>query len=266
MRQPSSNSAEAFLSSVAQDTAGESGIVDGDSLYRALIEMSPDAIVVTDFDFRILFSNRQAAVLYGYEDPASMLGRYALERLSPASSAMVLEQAETLFRTGSVGVIDCDLPRPDGTSFPAELSASLIYSKAGDPLAIRAIVRDITDRKRAEQALVVSEQRYRRLFERNLVGLYRSDANGRILDCNDALARILGCESRDELLGTLATDFYFDLSDRNDVLSQLESSHWHGQQGAKAAAQGWFPHLGVGERQPQRQRGPPHYRARGQPD
>jgi diguanylate cyclase (GGDEF)-like protein/PAS domain S-box-containing protein len=225
LRQSSPNSTGAFPSSAAQHAAEERGIVNGDSLYRALVEMSPDAIVVTDFDFRIIFSNQQAAVLYGCDDPASLLGRYALEPLSPTSSAMVLAQAEILFRNGSAGLIECELPRADGTSFSAELSVSFIYGEAGNPLAIRAIVRDITDRKRAEQALIASEKRYRRLFERNLVGLYRSDANGRILDCNDALARILGCESRDELLGAMATDFYDDLSDRDVVLSQLESSH-----------------------------------------
>jgi diguanylate cyclase (GGDEF)-like protein/PAS domain S-box-containing protein len=224
LRQLSPNGAGAFLSSVARDAAGERGIDNSDSLYRALIEMSPDAIVVTDFEYRIIYCNRQAAVLYGYDDPASLLGRYALEPLSPASFALILKQVETLFRNESVGLIECELARPDGKSFPAELSASLIFDEARNPLAIRAIVRDITDRKRAEEALVVSEQRYRRLFERNLVGLYRSDANGRILDCNDALAHILGCNSREELLGTLATEFYFDLSERDEALSQLESS------------------------------------------
>jgi diguanylate cyclase (GGDEF)-like protein/PAS domain S-box-containing protein len=69
-----------------------------------------------------------------------------------------------------------------------------------------------------------SELRYRQLFERNLVGLYRTDTQGRILDCNDALAHLLGCDSREELLGCLATDFYFDLSERDEVLSRLYES------------------------------------------
>ncbi len=46
------------------------------------------------------------------------------------------------------------------------------------------------------------EQRYRRLFERNLAGVYRIDPKGYIVDCNDACARVLGCKDRDEVLSS----------------------------------------------------------------
>ncbi|HTY40930.1 MAG TPA: PAS domain S-box protein [Thermoanaerobaculia bacterium] len=56
------------------------------------------------------------------------------------------------------------------------------------------------ERKRAQQAIRESEERYRLLFERNLAGVYRMTLVGRILECNDALARIFGYASQDELL------------------------------------------------------------------
>jgi PAS domain S-box-containing protein len=63
------------------------------------------------------------------------------------------------------------------------------------------LCRDITDRKRAEQALRESEERYRLLFERNLAGVFRGTLFSRhILDCNAAYARILGYDSRQEVL------------------------------------------------------------------
>ena len=56
----------------------------------------------------------------------------------------------------------------------------------------------ITEKLKNEMAL---EERYRNIFERNLTGLYVAAADGRILDCNDACARILGYNGRHELLG-----------------------------------------------------------------
>jgi two-component system cell cycle sensor histidine kinase/response regulator CckA len=57
------------------------------------------------------------------------------------------------------------------------------------------------ERKRAQDAVRESEERYRLLFERNLAGVYRTTLSGRILECNEALARIFGYGSREELLG-----------------------------------------------------------------
>ena len=57
------------------------------------------------------------------------------------------------------------------------------------------------ERKRAQDAIRESEERYRLLFERNLAGVYRTTLAGRILECNEAMARIFGYASREELLG-----------------------------------------------------------------
>jgi PAS domain S-box-containing protein len=64
-----------------------------------------------------------------------------------------------------------------------------------------------------------ADERYRHLFERSPIGLYRTThGDGRILDCNDACAQILGYANRLELIGHKAPEFYFDLRDREQVL------------------------------------------------
>jgi two-component system cell cycle sensor histidine kinase/response regulator CckA len=64
------------------------------------------------------------------------------------------------------------------------------------------------DRKRAQERLRESEERYRLLFERNLAGVYRVALSGKILECNDALAHMFGYGSREELVGRDFTDLY----------------------------------------------------------
>ncbi len=73
----------------------------------------------------------------------------------------------------------------------------------------------------AHAALRASEGHYRRLFERSVAGIFRSTPDGRILDCNEAFARMLGCASREEVLAHQAWDFYFDAKDRRAKLDQL---------------------------------------------
>jgi diguanylate cyclase (GGDEF)-like protein/PAS domain S-box-containing protein len=77
-------------------------------------------------------------------------------------------------------------------------------------------------RHRAEAALRASEQRHRLLFERNLAGVYRTTIDGRILDCNDAMAGILGFSTREELMERSAKDLYQVPSHRDDYIAILQ--------------------------------------------
>ena len=69
-----------------------------------------------------------------------------------------------------------------------------------------------------------SEERYRLLFDRNVAGVFRSTLDGRILDCNDALVRYLGYDSRDELLTIAAWDLYHQRSDREELIRMLQEN------------------------------------------
>jgi PAS domain S-box-containing protein len=88
--------------------------------------------------------------------------------------------------------------RGDGSRFPIELSASVINMK-GVWYTI-GIVRDITDRKRAEEVLRLSEEKYRGIFEKAVDGIFQTDARGRLMNVNPASAYILGYDSPEELL------------------------------------------------------------------
>ena len=87
----------------------------------------------------------------------------------------------------------------DGAVVWADVSTSLRRDKEGKPLYFMTTVSDITERKRAEEALQESEERYRTLFENAQVGIYRTAPDGRILAANPALIRMLGYSSFDEL-------------------------------------------------------------------
>ncbi|HEX2122482.1 MAG TPA: PAS domain S-box protein, partial [Thermoanaerobaculia bacterium] len=86
-----------------------------------------------------------------------------------------------------------------------------------------SIIHDITERKRAEEALQKSEEKYRVIFDYAPVGIYQSARDGRIVTANAALATMLGYESVDELLQkNLERDVYADGRQREELIRRFE--------------------------------------------
>ena len=170
--------------------------------YRNLVEASPDAIILTDLQTQILMCNSQAAALRGTGSAETLIGHNAFEFIAPEDHERAMENAQKTLETGSVHSIEFTLVKEDGSRFPAELSASLIADDEGKPQAFTAVVRDISERKRAEEAL----QRQTALYETLLraqsdlgeaVAILQSD--GRFSYVNDAMCEMYGY-SREELL------------------------------------------------------------------
>jgi PAS domain S-box-containing protein len=97
----------------------------------------------------------------------------------------------------------------------------VVLDAEGRPIQLRGVAIDSTKGKLAEEALRASEEKYRLLFAGNLAGVLYADLDGAVLDCNDALVRILGYESRQELLGRNLSDFFSDPADREQLSRAL---------------------------------------------
>ena len=112
--------------------------------------------------------------------------------------------------------------------FIGSVGCSVIQARVewrDETLALLRIAGEIlvsaVERRRVYSALEQSERRHRLLFERNLAGVYRNTVAGRMLECNDAFATILGYDSREELLRVPAHDLYFSPADREEFVSAV---------------------------------------------
>ena len=173
--------------------------------YRSLVEASPDAITLTDLGGEILMCNQRAAILHGFERVEQTLGRDAMAFFAPEERPQVEEQMEETAQKGTVRRREYTLMTKDGRRFPGELSTSVIRNAQGEPVAFMGITRDITERKRAEEALRESEERYRTLFETMAQGVVYQDSEGRIISANPAAESILGL-SLDQMQGRTSRD------------------------------------------------------------
>ncbi len=147
------------------------------------------------------------------------LTEYVLKRGTPL--LMPDEDFPALVATGEVEVVGS--PSVDWLGVPLKVGGStfgVLVVQSYDPrfrygetekdvlTFVSQQIAVAVDRKRAQERLRDSEERYRLLFERNLAGVYRVTLSGRILECNDALAHMFGYASREDLVHRDVTELY----------------------------------------------------------
>ena len=107
----------------------------------------------------------------------------------------------------------------DGTPFYADVSLDRVFISG--ELVLQAIVRDISERKQAENLVLESEAKYRSLFDNVPDGVYRSTPDGQILAANKALAAMLGFENEDALKNNSAYQMYENETHREIFLEEI---------------------------------------------
>ncbi|MFW9997140.1 MAG: PAS domain S-box protein [Candidatus Odinarchaeota archaeon] len=165
--------------------------------YRRLVDTSPDGIVLTDLEGNIMMLNRQAARMSGFGDPSELIGKNSLEFFLPEDQSRAVEKLQDTLSRGITRNTQYVLVRNDGSTYWAELSASTILDTSGKPKCFMAVLRDITERKRAEQAIRESEKLYRSLFETSRDAISVVDLDGQFIDCNPAFERMFGYKLED---------------------------------------------------------------------
>jgi PAS domain S-box-containing protein len=93
---------------------------------------------------------------------------------------------------------------------------------AGEIVGVIGLIRDVTERKRAEEQLKSSEDKYRNIFHFAPIGIYEAKEDGSILAVNRALVRMLGYATAEELIGRSLTEVYLDQEDREAIIGRYE--------------------------------------------
>ena len=196
--------ASCFLIDVTKRKQVEQTLQESEERYRRLVELSPDAIVVVS-EGKIVFANPAEATLMGASSSEELIGKSAIELLHPEDRTAVEERLRRIDEEGEAShVNEGKIVRLDGQVRDIEAAgAPIIYQ---GKQAVQIIGRDITNRKRAEQALRESEERYRTLVELSPESVSVS-SEGKIVYVNTAGAKLLGFDSPDELLGRSGVDF-----------------------------------------------------------
>ncbi len=185
--------------------------------YRRLVEVSPDAILV-HADGRCVFANPAAVQLFGADSPADLLGRSVLELVHPQCRDMVADCIRRLsLEEGPGSLRGAKLRRLDGAAVDAEVTASRV--EFGGRTAIQAVMRDVSVRARAEEALRASEQRFKATFENAAVGIAHLSLDGRYVWVNGKYCEIMGYSAEE-----LRDRTFADLTDQQDLEESLDQA------------------------------------------
>jgi PAS domain S-box-containing protein len=119
--------------------------------------------------------------------------------------------------------LELEFYRKDGTTYWSENTYSLVRDEKGAPISILGEGRNITERKRAEEDLRESEERFRSLYENSTIGLYRTSPDGKIILGNPTLVKMLGYSSFEELAArNLEQDGFEPSYERKKFIEQIE--------------------------------------------
>jgi len=202
-----------ILRDVTARRQAEEGLRASEERYRQLFDMESDAILLVDVEtLDLRDTNRAAAELYGYSRD-ELLGMKA----TGLSVEPVETQTSIQSHTGTLRIPLRYHRKKNGTVFPVEISSNLL--ELGGRKFLLAAVRDITERKRAEEKLRQSEERYRLLFEMESDAIVVVDVETlQHLDVNRAAVDLYGY-SREELLALRSTDVSAEPADTRSAMN-----------------------------------------------
>ena len=213
---------QAVSRNIAERKQAEEALRKSEERYRALVELSPDAILVHNRDGQCIYANPAAIKLWAASDEQYLIGRNVVDLIPPDHQEHVARVMwRVLEEEGGFSGIDEKILRLNGEVVDVEVSGvSSTYQ--GQPAA-QVVLRDVTERRAAEEALRKSEEKYRSLFEDSRDVVYRTSRDGRFLDINPAGLELFGY-AREEMIGMPVNRLYAEPADRAAFLLAIENT------------------------------------------
>ena len=212
------------LLDITERNLAEEELRESEARLRAILDNSPGMVFLKDTEGRYLHVNRQFIIAF-HMTREQVMGK--------TDEAIFVPEQAAAFRANDLMAIRAGVPlefeevamHEDGphTSIVSKFS---LYSGDGKPYALCGISTDITDRKRMENALRQSEERYRSIFENAVEGIFQTTLEGKYIAVNPALARMYGYDSPDDMIATItdiASQLYVDPGSRDEFIRLIEA-------------------------------------------
>jgi two-component system, cell cycle sensor histidine kinase and response regulator CckA len=174
-------------------------LIEGEELFRLITENAADMIAVVDMEGNRIFNSLSYERVLGYS-LAELKTSSSFDQVHPEDIDRVRQAAIEARRTGIGLPLEYRVRHKDGTWRMLESTASVIRNSKGIPEKLVIVNRDVTERDRAAEALQRSEASFRSVVEDAPYGIYRASVAGDLILVNLALQKMLGYDSREELL------------------------------------------------------------------
>jgi two-component system cell cycle sensor histidine kinase/response regulator CckA len=196
-------------------------LLQREELFHLISENAADMIAVVDMEGRRIYNSLSYQKALGYS-PEELQASSSFEQIHPDDRERVKESTEDARRSGIGKTLEYRLRHKNGTWLVLESTSSVIRNTKGEPEKLVIVNRDVTERKRAEEALRRSEAGFRSVVEDAPYGIYRASTTGKFLQVNPALRKMLGYEAAEDLLGrALASEIFRHTGDYQRLIEFL---------------------------------------------
>ena len=190
--------------------------------YRTILKNIEEGYYEVDLAGNFTFLNDSMCSIFGYPKD-ELMGMNDRQYTDKENAKRLFQAFNEAYRTSERRIgYGYEIIRKDGTKRYIEPSILLQKDSSDKPIGFRGIIRDITERKRAEETLWESQELYRSLFEGVPIGLYRTMPSGEILDTNLALVEMLGYPDRESLLVVNLVDMFVNPDERKQLETLME--------------------------------------------
>ena len=179
-------------SDTTESRRAEEASRDSEEKLRLIFASMADGVVVTDMNGTITEINDAQLRMFRYKEKSEIIGKAGLDFLAERERGRAVADMSRIPETGvNSGSLYIAVDR-NGREFECEISTAFLHDTAGKPNGIVNVMRDITERRKAEEALQASEDRFRTLIENATDAIVIVDANGKIIYESNSMERITG--------------------------------------------------------------------------
>ena len=209
---------------ITEQMQAEEALRKAEERYRNIFENVIEAIIQTTPEGKYITANPATAHIFGYNSPEELMASVTdIEHQSYVKPGRRQEFMNLMEKHGNITDFESEVYRKDGSTIWISENLHVVRDENGTLLYYEGTAVDITERKRAENELRQSEEKFRNLFNNSEVGMFRTQLDGsEILDFNEKYLKILGY-TLDELKGKPSVDRWADRQQRDRMIQLLKA-------------------------------------------
>ena len=191
---------------ITERKIAEDRLLESESLYRAILEASPDFIIITDVQGNVLMASPSALHRFSADEHNQVIGKNIIDFIDPKDHERMLFDFNRSTQGVKSGPNEYKCITAAGKIIDIEVKGGYLYDSEGKIAKLVFNARDITERKLAQEALEKSEEKYREFVENSpeAIALY---SNGIVTYVNKECLRLMRATSKDQLVGMQVIDF-----------------------------------------------------------
>ncbi|GEM_PF-1906880 len=208
------------LRDITERLANEKALRESEELYRTLVATSPDAVIMSDLEGRINFASDRMASMHGYGANFRLTGKSIMDFVDEGSAVKKLGEFFD-FSAGPTAMKEYTALRRDLTRFTGEMYSSVLKDTLGRPKAVISAIRDITERRKMEEALNESETKYKSVISQTGHLVYEYTIRNGIIHWSGAIEEITGY-TEEEFNREVSIDIWEDMIHPDDREQAME--------------------------------------------